>query len=100
MEQKAKRALYKIQCIKELTVDESSENEFNLNNTSFSSCIPNTSIYPVKRKIAKNDKEFGEFKEVFSGSRFYINKKTKKLWLLADDVLIPVQAEDYIKEKK
>lgn len=98
LEQKAKRALYKIQCIKELTVDDSSENEFNLNNTSFSSCIPNTSIYPVKRKIAKSDKEFVEFEEVFSGSRFYINKKTKKLWLLADEVLIPVQAEDYIKK--
>ena len=98
LEQKAKRALYKIQCIKELTVDESSENEFNLNNTSFSSCIPNKTIYPVKRKIAKTDKEFGEFEEVFSGSKFYIHKKTKKIWLLVDEVLIPVQAEDYIKK--
>lgn len=99
LEQKAKRALYKIQCIKELTVDDSTNsNEFNLNNTSFSSAIPNNTIHIIKRTVATTDEEFKQFEQVFNGSRFYIHKKTKKLWLLVDEVLIPVQAEDYIKK--
>lgn len=98
LEQKAKRALYKIQCIKELTVDDSSENEFNLNNTSFSSVIPNNTIHTIKRTVVTTDKEFNKFEQVFAGSVFYMHKTTKKLWLMKDNTLVPLQSEDYIKK--
>lgn len=98
LEQKAKRALYKIQCIKELTVDDSVDsNEFNLNNTSFSSAIPNNTIHIIKRTVAITDKEFKQFEQVFAGSVFYINKTTKKLWLMQDNTLVPLQSTDYIR---
>ena len=98
LEQKAKRALYKIQCIKELTVDDSADsNEFNLNNTSFSSAIPNNTIHIIKRTVATTDKEFKQFKQVFAGSVFYMHKTTKKLWLMKDNTLVPLQSTDYIR---
>ena len=98
LEQKAKRALYKIQCIKELTVDNSTDsNEFNLNNTSFSSAIPNNTIHIIKRTVTTTDKEFKQFEQVFAGSVFYMHKTTKKLWLMKDNTLVPLQSTDYIR---
>lgn len=96
LEQKAKRALYKIQCIKELTVD-APDDSFNMNDTSFYSAIPADNIKKIKRIVSTKDKEFGQFKQVFKGSVFYMHKRTKKLWLLVEDNLIPLQSTDYIK---
>ena len=96
LEQKAKRALYKIQCIKELTV-ESTDDSLNMNDVSFYSAIPADNIKKIKRIVSIADVEFKQFEQVFSGSVFYMHKRTKKLWLFVDDALIPLQSTDYIR---
>ena len=96
LEQKAKRALYKIQCIKELTID-APDDSLNMNDTSFYSAIPADKIKKIKRIVSIADVEFKQFEQVFSDSKFYMHKRTKKLWLLVEDNLIPLQSTDYIK---